>query len=497
MPFHKRNTIETNIPARIIMERVQREMEKRRRESVKSFSEWLHEASPELNWDYPHLQYIQQKIEDVLSGKIKRLMIFMSPQHGKSSCVTIRLPAYLLERNPKTRIVVTGYSGDLAEGFSKDIRSLVYERGIVHMDMTKQAVAKWMTKQGGGLKAVGVEGGITGFPADIVIIDDPVKNSEEANSKVRRQATNNWFEKDIYTRQQKDTPIIIIQTRWHEDDLSGHLLAENDNIEDEQYKWTIVSLPAICEGTDPEDYPIKREVGEALCPDLHPIEQLREFQRQMGNDFYALYQQRPSPAEGKIWKKAWFCEEKDSDKPLKTVNKFPDNTKITQMWDTALDTKQRNDPSAMVEGCLGDEGNIYVAAMVNDKMEFPELVQRIRTEMERVNGAVEICAEDKANAKPARQQIKLLGIPLIEVPSGTVDKEVRAKSVSHYAEAGNVIFVNIPGNCNNLLLDQLLIFPNGKHDDLHDAFVHLLRRVTGRSVGWDAEVIQGIMNSIR
>jgi predicted phage terminase large subunit-like protein len=499
MAFKKRNTIETNLPARIMMEKVQREMARRRRDSVKSFSEWLHEACPteDWNWDLPHLLYVQNKLEEVESGHIKRLMIFMPPQHGKSSLVTIRYPAYLLEKNPRMRIVVTGYAGDLAETFSKDIRGIVRERGIVEMDEAQQAVGKWMTRQGGGLKAVGVEGGITGFPADLIIIDDPVKNSEEANSKARREATNRWFERDLYTRQQIETPIIIIQTRWHEDDLSGHLLAENDRIEDPQYKWTVISLPAIAEGTDPEDYPVQREVGDALCPQLHPIEQLKEIQRVQGNDFSALYQQRPAPAEGDIWKKAWFCEDKDINRPFKTVNSFPYGKKITQMWDTSLDTKQRNDPSAMVEGCMGDDGNIYVAAMVNDKLEFPQLVQRMRLEMERIGENVEICAEDKASAKPARQQIKLLGIPMIEVPAGTVDKTVRAKSVSHYGEAGHIIFVNAKGNCNHILIDQLLMFPNGKHDDLHDAFVHLLRRVTGRSVGWDSETLRELAESMR
>jgi predicted phage terminase large subunit-like protein len=502
----KRNVLDGDLPKHVFLEQVQREIQRRRMESTASYAEWLPTASPEFNWTYPHVRYIVEKLDRFARGEIKRLMIFLPPQHGKSSAVTVRYPAYLLEKNPKTRIVVTGYGADLAETFSKQIRNLVRARNIVELDPDTQSIPKWMTRQGGGLKAVGVEGAITGFSADFIIIDDPVKNREAANSKAARDAAWRWFTDDLYTRQQADTPIVIIQTRWHEDDLSGRLLDDNEFITNPEYKWQVVSLPAICEGTDPDDYYgvieedgeiRKREDGEALCPELHPITQLREIERTMGSSFAALYQQRPAPAEGDIWKKAWFCEDGDDNKPYRTVNRFPNNRKITQIWDTSLEIKQRNDPCAMVEGCLGEDGFYYIAAMVNEKMEFPALVNRMRTESERIGDNVEICVEDKANAKPARQQLRLLGIPIIEVPSGTNDKEVRAKSVSHYAESGNIRFVNQIGNINHLLMDQLLIFPNGRHDDLHDSFVHLLRRLGKRNQGWNRETLKELASSIR
>jgi predicted phage terminase large subunit-like protein len=286
-------------------------------------------------------------------------------------------------------------------------------------------------------------------------------------------------------------------THWHEDDLAGRLMERDEEEDDPDYKWTIVKLPAICEGNDPEDYPVKREIGDALCPELHPIKQLRNIEKTMGTMFAAGYQQRPAPEEGDIWKKSWFCVDQDPEKPIRRVHNFPERIKRTQMWDTSLETKERNDPNAMIEGCKGDDGFYYVAAMVNEKMEFPQLVTRMRTEMERV-GNVEVCAEDKAAAKPARQTLKTLGIPLIEVPSGTLDKVVKARSVSHYAEGGGglIRFVDLPGNCNDELLYQLLIFPNGKHDDLHDAFVLYLRRATGKSEGWDDDTLKDIVKSL-
>lgn len=503
MAFKKRSLTDTNIPARIQLEKVRREQAKRRRQHLTSYHEWLKTvAEPNMDWDYPHMEYVASKLDEVVRGNIKRLMILLPYQHGKSSIVTNRWPAYLLERNPATRVCIAAATADLATTFSRNIRNLVNARSVVELDESRQAVDQWLTRDGGGLKAVGVGGQIIGFPVDVMIIDDPVKSYEEANSKTVRESIWNWYSVDVYSRQQRDTPIILIMTHWHEDDLAGRLKAEDELETDPQYKWTVVKLPAMYEGNDPPDYPVKRgyiEVdgkleGEALCEELHPLRQLLNFRKVMKQMFAAGYQQRPAPAEGDIWKKAWFCEDGDIDKPIKKKPKFPDNVKITQMWDTSLETKERNDPHAMVEGCMVD-GQILIAAMVNEKLEFPDLINRMRTESERYD-MVEICAEDKAAAKPARQQLRLKGVPVIEVPSGTLDKEVRAKSVTHYPESGMVWFVDVPGNCNGELLFQLLIFPNGKHDDLHDAFVHLLRRITGHVQGWDKETLKQFVKSI-
>jgi predicted phage terminase large subunit-like protein len=764
MAFKKRNTVDSNVAARVMLEKVRREQQKRRAEAASiNYQDWLFQACPELNWTFPHTEYIASKLDAVLRGEIKRLMILVPFQHGKSSVVTERFPAYVLERNPKTRVAVAAATADLAHNFSRKIRNLVKARSVIQLDNERQAVEQWLTTEGGGLKAVGAGGQIIGFPADLMIIDDPVKNYDEANSKTVRESVWNWYSVDLYSRQQKSTPIILIMcmtgdtpvlmsdgsqralrtikagdtiatynngrlvitrvktqtncgldsvfkirtrngkivranerhpflveeegqfkwkklrdltigqkivtvkdsgangeakrvslqdaksllaledtvfrtttkrfgpmdigllppmqlldamqdlnigtelhsqsmklcspnkmasvqsadcllqktyeytgqaiyalttttpqtkselysattaiwqwatlrqqlqltqlrptsdfttdpiveirpdgveevfdlevegtgnfiangvvshnTHWNEDDLAGRLKEQDKDETDPNYKWTVVKLPAICEGDDPEDYPVKREIGEALCPQLHPIEQLLNFQKVLGRMFSAGYQQRPTPLEGDIWKTAWFHEDGDIDKPLRTVPKFPDHVKISQVWDTALEVNQRNDPTAMVEGCMGPDGRIYVAAMGNDKIEFPELVRQMQAHSMRANDA-EILVEDKAAAKPARQQLKLKGVPVIEIPSGTKDKEVRSRSVSHYGEAGLIVLVMQPGNKNAELLDQVVLFPNGKHDDLHDAFVYLLMRVTGRSEGWSKDVLKKLLDSI-
>jgi predicted phage terminase large subunit-like protein len=496
MAFTKRNSVDGNLTARIMLEKVKREQQKRRAdESSINYQEWLMGAAPELNWTFPHMEYVASKLDAVMRGEIKRLMVLLPYQHGKSSIVTERFPAYVLERDPKKRIAVAAATADLAHNFSRKIRGLVKSRGIVELNEERQSVEQWLTMEGGGLKSVGTGGQIIGFPVDMMIIDDPVKSYDEANSPTVRDAVWNWYSVDVYSRQQKNTPIILIMTHWNEADLAGRLQEQDKDETNPDYKWTVVKLPAICEGTDPEDYPVKREVGDALCPELHPIEQLKNFQKVLGRMFSAGYQQRPTPLEGDIWKSAWFHVENNLDKPLRTVNKFPNNVKLSQVWDTALEVKQRNDPSAMVEGCMGSDGKIYVAAMVNEKLEFPDLIARMRSESERADGA-EIIVEDKAAAKPARQQLRTKGVPVIEIASGTNDKSVRAKSVTHYAESGLIVLVYQPGNLNTEMMSQLMLFPNARHDDLHDCFVYLIMRVTGRSEGWSRETLAKFVNSI-
>jgi phage terminase large subunit-like protein len=229
--------------------------------------------------------------------------------------------------------------------------------------------------------------------------------------------------------------VVSHNTRWHEDDLAGRLL--DQPVEDESLRWHVVKLPALAEGDDPPDYPVERAHGDPLCPELHPLSQLKEFERTMGNSFAALYQQRPTAAEGDVWKRAWFTEDQTPESKIRMVPRFPSGYRRTQVWDTALDKKERNDFNAMVEGFMTDEGIIYCAAMVNERMDFPELTKRMRQEYDRIGGG-DLCVEDKASGKPARQQLRLSNVPVIEIPAGTDDKVARAKSVTNYAEAGQL-----------------------------------------------------------
>ena len=256
----------------------------------------------------PHLELLCNKLEQVMLGLVPRLMVFMPPRHGKSQICSKKCPAYYLGKNPGHSIILTSYSADLAFDFSTIARdTLMKERAIfpdVTVNKSSRAKKRW-TIEGhydSGLIAAGAGGPITGRGGNIAIIDDPFKNWEEAQSSTVRESIWNWYRSTLRTRLAPGGAIILIMTRWHEDDLAGRLLAEMDAGTGE--KWDIVSLPAIAEGADA----LNRKEGEALSPRF-PISELNSTKQALGSYlFNALYQQRPRPEDGDYFKKNWLVD---------------------------------------------------------------------------------------------------------------------------------------------------------------------------------------------
>jgi hypothetical protein len=247
-------------------------------------------------------------------------MVFMPPQHGKSQLVSRSLPAYLLGKNPNSKIVVASYSSDLSSSFNRDCQRIIegedYKEVFPETSLNKSAVVSqtgWLRNSdifqivgyGGFLKAVGVGGALTGTTADYAIIDDPVKDSMEAMSATFQVRNWNWYNDVLFTRIHNNSGILITQTRWDERDLSGLILKSMNEGRGE--KWTILSLPAIKEDDLNPDDP--REIGQALWPDRHSLEKLRMIQKSNLRTFQSLYQQNPKPTEtgGEFYKqfKIW------------------------------------------------------------------------------------------------------------------------------------------------------------------------------------------------
>ena len=190
---------------------------------------------------------IAEKLEAVERGEIDRLMINMPPRHGKSELASRRFPAWFLGRHPNKSVIAASYNSDLAADFGRQVRNIVAAREYANLFETKlaedsRAANRWNTDAGGSYVAAGVGTAITGGGADILLIDDPVKDREEADSEIQRQKVWDWYTSTAYTRLAPGGRIIVIQTRWHEDDLSGRLLVEQAKGGD---KWEILELPAI------------------------------------------------------------------------------------------------------------------------------------------------------------------------------------------------------------------------------------------------------------
>lgn len=280
------------------------------------FRDWLPTVTPTYRWDWPHLRYLQDRLQRVADGSLKRLIVSCPPRHGKTEQGTVRYPVYRLVQNPHTRVIIAAYNATLARKFSRKARRIA--RALqMPLSTERDAAEEWETTAGGGVRAVGVGEGVTGQGADLIVIDDPVKSREEAESEVYRDKTWEWYTDDLYSRCEPNAAIVITMTRWHEDDLVGRILASED-----ASRWEVVNLPAFAEEHDP----LGRQVGEALCPERYDEEALRSIQRvQTAYSFGALYQGHPTAREGSM-----FPRDK-----VEIVDEAPANLAWVRFWDYA------------------------------------------------------------------------------------------------------------------------------------------------------------------
>jgi len=420
------------------------------------FYDWLKESTPTFNWDWIHLQYIQKYINKILDKKINRLMIFCPPRHGKSEMTTIRFPIYWLCRNPTHRIIVGAYNQTLADKFSRSSRRI--GREYLKLNQERTAVQDWETIQGGGYRAVGVGGGITGQGGHLIVIDDPVKSREEANSPTYRDKVWDWFRDDLYTRLEPDGAMILIMTRWHESDLAGRIL-ESDFADD----WNIINLPALAEDNDV----LGRSVGDALCPDRFPRKTLLKIKNVIGYNFEALYQQRPSIQEGQI------IPVKD----LVDYEELPKFDFILQSWDTAFKTKQENDFSVGTTWGVTSTG-YYLIDRYKNKVMFPDLKQEVKRLAYQYNPNI-ILIEDRASGQSLIQELRCDSkLPISAVKVDT-DKGSRANACTPTIASGSV-FIPKRASWRNDLIHNLAVFPNGMYDDDVDSVTMALNYLTKR-----------------
>lgn len=419
----------------------------------RNFSLWLKAVSPAWSWDWPYLAYIRQHLDKLTRGEISRLMLFLPPRHGKSQMVTIRYPVWRLERDPTMRVIIAAYNQTLAEKFSRWSRKIARTRFTLNEERT--ATEDWETQQGGGMRAVGVGGGITGQGGNLIIIDDPVKSREEAESQTYRDRVWDWFTDDLYTRLEPGGSMIVIQTRWHEDDLAGRILAS-----DSGKQWTVVNLPAEAEESDP----LGRAVGQPLCPERFDEGALQQIRSVLGSySYWALYQQRPRPREGGMFKREWLSQ---------SVREAPVQAVRVRYWDKAA-TEGAGDYSAGVLMARTPEGLVFVEDVVRGQWSAFQREQIIRQTAQqdalKYGNRVHQWFEQEGGSggkESAQISIRsLAGVPVHADPAKG-DKAVRAMPFAAQCEAGNVRLVL--GLWNREYSDELCSFPNGRNDDQVD-----------------------------
>lgn len=425
------------------------------------FRQYVADANPRYEW-FRHCEAIASVVDRVASGELKRVMLFVPPRHSKSETVSRLFTGYYLLKHPDRWVGLTSYSSELAYVLSRASQEN-YIRAGGTLSLKAGAVKHWETGRGGGLWAAGVGGPITGKGFHLGIIDDPLKNAEEATSQVIREKHKEWYRSTFYTRAEPDAAIVIIQTRWHEDDLSGWLLSEESGESPE--RWHIVNLPAIAEDRRP--FPASctvetdwRRQGEALCPERYDLKRLEEIRtRVSGYYFEALYQQNPTPREGAFFKVS----------QLRIKNAPPARLNIVRAWDLAASTK--GDYTAGVKLGKDAETGLFWILDVQRGQWTPDDRNRVMLQTAALDGRqtkIRI-AQDPGQAGVDQVQALTRMLAGYSVRSERVSgsKEARADALAAQINAGNVRMIE--GEWNKAFIEEMRTFPLGRNDDQIDA----------------------------
>ena len=423
-----------------------------------------------------HHQLIVERLEALERGEIPRLMIFLPPRHGKSLLASQIFPAWYLGHHPDREIISATYGQDFSDHFGRRVRTMV--NNPLHQALFPEfrvandvaSMRQFNTTAGGSYYAVGRGGAITGRGADLLLIDDPLKGPEEARSEVTRRALYDWYSSVAYTRLQPGAAVVLISTRWHEDDLAGRLLRQSGG-----EGWDVLSLPAIAE----KDESFRR-AGEALWPERFPLPKLEQMRRDVGAAVWAgLYQQRPSAAEGGIFKREWWGSYRER----------PHFKPVVQSWDTAYKTGSENDFSVCTTWGVAENG-YYLLSCWRDRLEFPALVRQVVLLHSEYSPAV-ILVEDKASGQSLIQELKYQTALPIRPVRVDRDKLARSQAVTPLIEAGKVF---LPESAPWLadFLDELAAFPTGVHDDVVDSVTQALNYLRHQTNTVSVYELQGL-----
>jgi predicted phage terminase large subunit-like protein len=413
----------------------------------------------------PHLELLSNKLSEIRKHPIF-LIVSLPPRHGKSHLISKYTPVWFLDNWPWKKIILASYEGRFAAEWSGDAKDIIESSSEdlnIYLKRDNKSKSNWRLRHfNGGMVATGLQGPITGRGGDLVIIDDPIKGYKEALSSIVRDGQWHWYQSTLRPRLEPGGSIIVVLTRWHEDDLAGRLMNPEYQSESEYMdQWEVINIPA----TAHENDILGRELDEALWPERYDWKALKAIRSTMSSYWWqAMYQGSPRAEEGNIFKEADF----------KTYKALPKFKRVIQVWDTAfMDTKTAARSVCITMGEAVD--GYYIIDLYYGRPEFPELTRRVKAEYAKWNpGRVKI--EQKASGISLIQQlIRDTKVPIVKITGKVVadGKLVRAHSVSGFVEAGKV-WIPDDAPWTSEFLDEVCGFPNATHDDIVDVLSYAL-----------------------
>lgn len=428
-----------------------------------SFAEKFSQGTREPWIRAKHLDLINQKLLDLYSGRIRRAIIAMPPRSGKSLMCSFWFPLWLLCKDPgRAKIILCTYNQSYAETLGRKLRDYIRDYGEplgLQLDPSTTAAHRWALTTGATFYAVGRGSSLTGRGATALLVDDSLKDQEEASSEIIRERLHDWWGTTASTRVEPGGFMLNIQTCWHLDDLAGRCIKQSED--GTGPKWDVLKLPAIAEEGDP----LGREPGEPLWPERFPLEVLLEQKKTMiPSHWSALYQQNPIPAEGNMFPMGWW----------QYYEVLPASFDIMiQSWDFSFKDAKKSD--FVVGQVWGRKGaSFYLVDQIRARMSAKDSISAIRAFSAKYPQARAKLFEDKANgpALKALLQHEVGGIIPIQ-PKGS--KEARAAAIQPFVQAGNVFLPSpkVAPWVNDFLV-ECGQFPNGSHDDIVDSLTQAI-----------------------
>jgi predicted phage terminase large subunit-like protein len=458
------NKLPANVRAQYKRFKVMHAEKKIQRKAKDDFMSFTKAVWPEFI-EGAHHRIIAQKFNDLANKKINRLIINMPPRHTKSEFASYLLPAWMVGRNPKLKIIQATHTGELAVRFGRKAKTLIdSEEYSKIFDTTlredSQAAGRWETSQGGEYFAAGVGGAITGRGADLLIIDDP-HSEQDAMSLNAFENAYEWYTSGPRQRLQPGGQIVLVMTRWSKKDLTGILLDNQKKVKGDQ--WEVVEFPAIMDhGTE----------KKPVWPQYWKLEELESVKATLPvGKWNAQWMQEPTSEEGALIKREWWKKWEHED--------LPDVTYVIQSYDTAFLKKETADYSAISTWGIfypeeGGKPNIILLDSLKDRFEFPEL-RREALEQYRYWKPDMVIVEQKASGTPLTHELRQMDIPVMTfTPSRGNDKHVRVNSCAPLFEAGLIWAPD--EQFAEEMIEECASFPHGDHDDLVDSMTMAIMR---------------------